>query len=483
MKHEARRQPADPVAMRQSPRIPISATILSGIAVASDSLAILASGFILLFSMERIGAASEALSIAIICTVWVAVIVLFLISDLYRFEALTRPFRHLDRIFISFATAFLFLLAAAFAYKMSATISRLWMAAFAVSSFGTTMLMRASIAEVVRGFSGGRYFGRNVVIVGAEPNVSRILARLQKTAPSVAHVAGLFVRDGQGAVIDGLPVMGEIGEVENYVRNYRVDDVVIALPWSSEAEIHELVSDLRNLPVNVYLGSDLVGLSLDFAAPPSHYNRAPMFSIHGSPMAGWSVAIKAIEDYVIAGLLTILCLPLFALIALAIKLDSPGPVFFRQDRLGFNNRRFKIRKFRSMYYQDVPEQVTIQARKGDPRITRVGRFLRKSSLDELPQLLNVLDGNMSIVGPRPHAVDHNEEYSRQIRGYFARHRVKPGITGWAQVNGLRGETDTPEKMEARVRYDVYYTENWSLFFDIRIILQTFIVLVTGRNAH
>jgi Undecaprenyl-phosphate glucose phosphotransferase len=483
MKHEGKQSEDASGEMRQSPRIPISASVLSGFAVAGDSLAILGSGAILVISMDRVSASAQSLSIAIICTIWVVVMVLFLISDLYRFEALMRPLRHLDRIFISFATAFMFLLAAAFAYKTSASISRIWMAAFAVSSFGATTLLRVVVAEIIRGFSGGRYFGRNVVIVGAEPNVSRILSQLRKTSSGIVHVAGLFVREGRGSVIGGLPVLGGITDVENYVRTCRVDDVVIALPWSSEAEIHALVGDLRELPVNVYLGSDLVGLSLDFSTPPSHYNRAPLFSIHGSPMAGWSVAIKAIEDYVIAGLLTILCLPLFVLIALAIKLDSPGPVFFSQERLGFNNRRFKIRKFRSMYHRSIPEQVTVQARRGDPRITRVGRFLRKSSLDELPQLLNVFEGNMSIVGPRPHAVDHNEEYSRQIRGYFARHRVKPGITGWAQVNGLRGETDTPEKMEARVRYDVYYTENWSLFFDIRIILQTFIVLVTGRNAH
>jgi putative colanic acid biosynthesis UDP-glucose lipid carrier transferase len=166
-----------------------------------------------------------------------------------------------------------------------------------------------------------------------------------------------------------------------------------------------------------------------------------------------------------------------------VRLDSPGPVIFNQERLGFNNRKFRIYKFRTMHASSVPETRTVQARKADPRVTRIGRFLRRSSLDELPQLLNVLLGNMSLVGPRPHAVDHNEEYSRLIRGYFARHRVKPGITGWAQVNGLRGETDTPEKMEARIRRDVYYTENWSLGFDLHILARTVVVLATGRNAY
>jgi putative colanic acid biosynthesis UDP-glucose lipid carrier transferase len=170
-------------------------------------------------------------------------------------------------------------------------------------------------------------------------------------------------------------------------------------------------------------------------------------------------------------------------VAIAIKLDTPGPVFFKQRRLGFNNREFEIYKFRSMRHRAQPEARTPQASRNDPRITRVGRIIRKTSIDELPQLFNVLNGTMSLVGPRPHALDHNEEYSRQIRGYFARHKVKPGITGWAQVNGLRGETETLDKMEARIRHDVYYAENWSLFFDIRILIQTVLVVLFQRSAY
>ena len=172
------------------------------------------------------------------------------------------------------------------------------------------------------------------------------------------------------------------------------------------------------------------------------------------------------------------------LVALAIKLEDPaGPVFFRQKRFGFNNKAFYIYKFRSMYAKPVEDRVTVQAKRGDPRITRVGRFIRRSSLDELPQLLNVLNGTMSLVGPRPHAIDHNEEYAEKIGGYFARHRVKPGMTGWAQVNGWRGETDTLDKMEARVQHDVYYAENWSVFFDLKILLMTAYVTWFDKNAY
>jgi putative colanic acid biosynthesis UDP-glucose lipid carrier transferase len=183
-------------------------------------------------------------------------------------------------------------------------------------------------------------------------------------------------------------------------------------------------------------------------------------------------------------MLIIVLVPVMILIALLIRLESKGPVLFRQERYGFANRRFHIYKFRTMFQRTVGEEtITIQASKNDPRVTRIGRILRRFSLDELPQLFNVLNGTMSLVGPRPHAVDHNEAYAQQIRGYFARHRVKPGLTGWAQVNGFRGETKTLAAMEARVKYDIYYVENWTLLFDLKILVMTAGVCLTGRNAY
>ena len=185
----------------------------------------------------------------------------------------------------------------------------------------------------------------------------------------------------------------------------------------------------------------------------------------------------------IAALLLILLLPVFAIIALAIKLDSQGPVFFRQKRYGFNNNPITVFKFRTMFTGPAEESSVPQARRNDPRVTRLGALLRRSSLDELPQLFNVLRGEMSLVGPRPHAVAHNEQYAKVIDDYLSRHRVKPGITGWAQINGLRGETDTPDKMRRRVQYDLYYIDNWSLFFDLKILLLTPFVGFVNRNAY
>jgi exopolysaccharide biosynthesis polyprenyl glycosylphosphotransferase len=244
-----------------------------------------------------------------------------------------------------------------------------------------------------------------------------------------------------------------------------------------------IVAKLRELPVNVYLASDLIGFRTEFRSPPGHFGSLHMVQLVGRPMSGWDSVIKSLEDYLLATTLVAALSPLLVLIAVAIKLDSRGPILFRQKRLGFNNQIIEVYKFRSMHPEAGRGPKTRQATRRDPRITRVGAILRRWSLDELPQLINVLNGTMSLVGPRPHALDHNEDFARQIRGYFARHRVKPGITGLAQVRGYRGETDTQEKIEGRVRNDIFYVDNWSLSFDIQILLRTVVICLLGKNAY
>jgi putative colanic acid biosysnthesis UDP-glucose lipid carrier transferase len=222
---------------------------------------------------------------------------------------------------------------------------------------------------------------------------------------------------------------------------------------------------------------------LPFRPPPDHFGEIQIVEVMGRPLAGWGIVRKAAIDYLLGAFLTVIALPLMMLIAILIKLESKGPALFRQERYGFSNRVFHIYKFRTMRHSEAAERVTIQATRNDPRVTRIGRFLRRTSLDELPQLFNVLNGTMSLVGPRPHAVDHNEAYAKMIRSYFARHRVKPGITGWAQVNGFRGEIKSIEDMELRVQYDIHYAENWTLLFDLKVLVMTFFICLTGRNAY
>jgi exopolysaccharide biosynthesis polyprenyl glycosylphosphotransferase len=261
-----------------------------------------------------------------------------------------------------------------------------------------------------------------------------------------------------------------------------VDDIIVALPWTGEQPLRQVVASLHELPSHIYICPDLAGFQPELRQPPSHFAELPVLEVAGKPLSGWDIVVKALEDYVLGVAIAIVLLPILLLIALVIRLDSPGPALFRQKRLGFNNQVFEIYKFRTMHHTPVPEGYVVAAKRADPRVTRVGRVLRRFSLDELPQIFNVLTGTMSLVGPRPHPVNQNEEFAQAIRGYFARHRVKPGITGLAQIRGLRGEADV-ERMKVRVQHDVAYAESWSFLLDMKILALTVVAIVIGRNAY
>jgi Undecaprenyl-phosphate glucose phosphotransferase len=414
-------------------------------------------------------------------------------GGIYTLSALMRPVAYVDRMIVAIATTFLFLFATLFSLQISDYFSRIWTIAFSGSMVITLLGYRLLLLKVFNVLSDHNLMRRNVAIVGTGLQAQALVAQVIPSAPYFATFVGIFdlVRSTGGRRhIEGLPIIGDLQDLSRSVRQNQIDDVIIALPWSDDEPVVELVAKLRELPVSIYLAADLVGFRLDLGRVPGFgdqamnlFSNSPVLEISRKPLSGWGIVAKTIEDYVLGSVLLLLLLPVFALVAAAVKLDSPGPVFYRQKRLGFNNEEFDIYKFRSMRTDAGFAQTTVQATRGDPRVTRIGRFIRKTSIDELPQILNVLNGTMSLVGPRPHAIDHNEQYSRKIRGYFARHRVKPGITGWAQVNGLRGETPQLSQMEARVRYDVYYTENWSILFDLRILLWTAVSVLVGRNAY
>jgi len=244
------------------------------------------------------------------------------------------------------------------------------------------------------------------------------------------------------------------------------------------------VQRLKSLPVDIRLCPGPISFHLERAAV-SHLAHLPLLNVLDRPLAGWQFVIKQIEDRVLAALILLLISPVLATIALLIKIDSPGPVLFRQQRYGFNNHLIEVLKFRTMRHDMRDETAEVLTRRNDPRITRIGAILRKYSLDELPQFFNVLRGEMSIVGPRPHAISAKAAgtlYDDAVRDYAARHRVKPGITGWAQVNGWRGETETLDQIRQRVAHDLVYIENWSLGLDLKIILMTLVGGFTGKNA-
>jgi Undecaprenyl-phosphate glucose phosphotransferase len=407
-------------------------------------------------------------------------------AGLYEFEAVTQPLAFSDRIIIVFVTTFFFLLAAAFALRISTDYSRLWTGSFALSASIGTLLFRLIGARLMGYLAHRQVFSRNVVIIGSGTQAEKLLARIDISQRRFITVLGLFTESRDEAMMTGVGGYNTLGAFEDlprYLRSNDVDDVVICLPWSADDRIAAIAASLRELPVNVYLGADLVGFRLPTRPAPGHFGELPLVEVMGRPLAGWGSAQKAALDYGLGIILTVLLLPLMIMIVFAIRLESTGPALFRQPRYGFVNRTFDIYKFRTMRHREAAEEKIVQATRNDPRITRVGRLLRRLSLDELPQIFNVLNGTMSLVGPRPHAVQHNEDYARVIRGYFARHRVKPGMTGWAQVNGFRGEIKTPADMEARVQYDIYYAENWSLLFDLRILAMTAVICLTGRNAY
>jgi Undecaprenyl-phosphate glucose phosphotransferase len=464
-------------------RFSISSNVLRGLIIAIDSIIILSTGLLSFSLIVYFG--EPGYYAAAIAFVWLISIMLMNFSGLYEFDAVTRPLAFIDRIAVVFATTFSFLLAAAFALKISAEYSRLWTGSFALSTCAAIVIVRTVAAQIIKNLADRNVFSRNVVVVGSSDQMSKLLAAIEKSRPRFITLLGIFSerRLNLGEEASQLSTLGTPADLSSYIRSHDVDDVIVCLPWSADHEITAMIDTLRELPVNVYLGADLIGFRLPLRRAPEHFEELPLVEVMGRPLAGWGSIQKAILDYSLGILLTILLLPLMSLIVIAIRLESKGPALFRQPRYGFINRTFEIYKFRTMRHADPQGEKLVQATRNDPRVTRIGRILRRLSLDELPQIFNVLNGTMSLVGPRPHAVQHNEEYAQMIRGYFARHRVKPGMTGWAQVNGLRGETDTVKKMEARVQYDIYYVENWSLFFDLKILLMTAVICLTGRNAY
>ena len=322
-----------------------------------------------------------------------------------------------------------------------------------------------------------------LALVGAGAAAAELIRKLRHDQGVV--VVGVF-DDRRSRIpisIAGCPVLGTLDDLVVLVADRGLDQVVITLPREATTRRLACLAKLRHLPVDVRLSPNVVGCDVDCLGV-AQLAGLPLLRLCDRPLTGWAWLAKAMIDRTFAGIVLIATAPLLVAIAVLIRLDSPGPVLFRQRRFGLDNRPIDVWKFRTMYVDCCADgKSVVGARRRDPRVTRLGHFLRRTSLDELPQFGNVLCGQMSLVGPRPHAVAHHERYARLIDGYLARHRVRPGITGWAQVNGLRGEAETLARMQERVRYDLQYIENWSLRLDLRIILRTLLVGFSHPNAY
>jgi putative colanic acid biosynthesis UDP-glucose lipid carrier transferase len=328
---------------------------------------------------------------------------------------------------------------------------------------------------------------RSVVIVGLNETSLKLARRIAESPHRMMEVRGFFDDRGQARheVADAeqmrAPLLGQLSTVAAYVRDTGINVIFISQSMSANARVRQVLDDLQDTTASIYFLPDMVNLDL-MQARFDEVGGIPVVAIRETPFSGLNSLIKRTSDIVLASVILLLLAPFMLTIAIAVKYTSKGPVIFRQRRYGLNGDEIVVYKFRSMAVCEDGARVT-QAQKDDLRVTRLGAVLRRTSLDELPQFLNVLGGSMSIVGPRPHAVAHNEQYRGLIKGYMLRHKVKPGITGWAQVNGLRGETDTLDKMEARVEFDLDYLRNWSLRLDLWIVLRTVKVVLGRDNAY
>jgi putative colanic acid biosynthesis UDP-glucose lipid carrier transferase len=385
----------------------------------------------------------------------------------------------MPRLLMEWGTVVGFLLFTGFALKISDEFSRaILLTWFAVTAVALLVAQELQ-AQVSRWLQARGAFSSSYVVVG----LTRVGRELVKRIPEQTFL-GFFdfrSRERLAAGGVGLPEVSDCALLGDFVRQHAVAAVYIALPIGNAPRIRDVLADLRDSTASVYFVPDLFAFDL-IQGRVVDLNGIPALAILDTPLRGVNAFAKRLVDLALTVVALPVVLPVCLAIALAIKLTSPGPVLFAQRRYGMDGEEILVYKFRSMTVLEDGARVQ-QASRGDARITPLGRMLRRTSLDELPQLLNVLQGKMSLVGPRPHAVSHNEQYRRQIAGYMVRHKALPGITGWAQVHGLRGETDTVDKMAERVRYDLEYLRNWSLSLDLRILVKTVLVVVRGDNAY
>lgn len=347
------------------------------------------------------------------------------------------------------------------------------------ASFGALALIieRTMAHRWVRGLHAKGAFKTPVAVYGSRTGRQRVREAL-KSETSNAEIVGFFAPQQNPSEVE---VSGGLETLISYGQNNDCDQIVIALPSAAKDEIREAVKRLSVLPVDLVLLPDLNPLPVGIRGYRA-IDKLPAFEVQRRPLSHNQYLAKSAIDLMLSAAGVVLLAPIFILVAIAIKLDSSGPVFFRQRRHGYNHKVIEVLKFRTMNVMENDGEIK-QANVKDERVTRVGRLLRRSSVDELPQLWNVLKGEMSLVGPRPHAVSHNIYYANLWENYSNRHRMKPGITGWAQVNGLRGETFDPEQMRKRAKFDLYYIENWTLGLDLEILLRTAAVVLSAKNAH
>src|SRR3977135_1280367 len=433
------------------------------------------------FHWEYIAAIFGMTATAVMC---------FQAADIYEVQVFRGQLRQMTRMISSWAFVFLLFIGASFFAKLGGEVSRLWLSAFFFVGLLALIAAGMTLRSMVRRWAREGRLDRRTIVVGSDQNGEKLIEALKIQDDSDLDILGVFDDRNDNRALDtcaGSPKLGKVDDIVEFARRTRIDLGLFALPISAETRILEMLKKLWVLPVDIRLSAHTNKLRFR-PRSYSYLGKVPTLDVFEAPITDWDQVMKSLFDRVVGALLLVLLSPVMALVALAVRLDSPGPALFRQKRFGFNNERIDVFKFRSMYHHQADPLATKVVTRNDPRVTRVGRFIRKTSLDELPQLFNVVFArNLSLVGPRPHAVQgklQSRLFDEAVDGYFARHRVKPGITGWAQINGWRGEIDNEEKIQKRVEFDLYYIENWSVLFDLFIFMKTPIALLTrNENAY
>ena len=472
-----------------NPRPPVSAVVLSSLVRLTEFLILWLTG---LAAHLTYGSLDHSYAIAYLFAIpGIAGLasMAFQAARLTTIPVLRTPFWAALRLGLIWGLFLLLVLGTLAVVRPEQALSQSWLAAWAVGSLGCLAVERAFVWFGIRNLTRQGRLERRTVIVGGGAAGEELIDALGGHPVSDLRLIGVFDdrNDTRSPdVVAGLPKLGTVSDLVAFARRTRIDLVIFTMPITAEERLLQMLQKLWVLPIDIRLAAHRNKLRFR-PRSYSYIGDVPVLDVFDKPIADWDVIIKAVFDRVVGALALLVLSPVFLVTAIAVKLDSKGPVLFKQKRHGFNNELVEVYKFRSLYADKLDYTAAKLVTKNDPRVTRVGRFIRRTSIDELPQLFNVVfKGNLSLVGPRPHAVHAhlaNRAYEEVVDGYFARHRVRPGITGWAQVNGWRGETDTPLKIQKRVEHDLTYIENWSIFFDMYILAITPFALIRSENAY
>ena len=405
----------------------------------------------------------------------------------YTISALRQPLVQCQRIFSSLMGGFLCFAGTAYLARFSLFTpdeAIIWL----LTAGAVMMVSRIGVAKILALWTASGRLVRRTVIVGGGPDGEAVISALEASSQNHIQILGVFddrEDDRSADSLAGYAKLGNFEQLSAFCRNAGVELLIVTVPTAAESRLLQILKQLFTLQVDIRISALSSKLRFNSRAY-TQIGGVPMLAAMDRPLTDWDRAIKNLEDRVLGAIIFVLASPIMALVALAVRWDSKGPILFKQRRFGFNNELIEVYKFRSMYTEQSDATAAKLVTRGDRRVTRVGRFIRRTSLDELPQLINVMKGEMSLVGPRPHATQAKADadlYQSVVSGYYARHRMKPGVTGWAQVNGWRGETDTHEKIQRRVELDLAYIDSWSLPFDLYILALTPFALLSAKNAY